>query len=253
MKNLIQALLILLILAPSADAGETISILTLNVAGLPDKLTKQDHPERRMLEIAQRAEGWDIVAYQEDFYYSYWLDHSKHFDVTVRGTKMHKWAYIWPWLRKSGLTIKTNLAAGNFEFTKFDKCFGHRRYANDCWVPKGVMCMRTLTPGGVLMDFCTIHMDAGSDDGSSAARRAQIAQYISVLPAPVHDVPWLRIETGDFNLRLYQEDIDPLMEGRDIVVWNNDTPTGCVDTCANDVDFITVTTNDHLNVRVLEG
>jgi hypothetical protein len=246
MMTLLRSLLILtFLLVNGANAGERISVLTLNVAGLPDFLTSQDNPEMRMVHIAARAEKWDVVAYQEDFYYSRWLDLSQAFDTTIRGNKMHKWSMMWPWLRKSGLTIKTNLVPWSRDFTAYSECFGHKNYGSDCWVPKGVLCMRTLTPGGVLMDFCTTHMDAGNDPGSTAARQTQIDEFLTSFPPPVLDVPWLRVEAGDYNLRTYQEDIVPLLEGREVIVYN--TGEG------NNVDYITVTTNDHLSVRVIEG
>ena len=244
--TLLRSLLILIFLLVSgANAGERISILTLNVAGLPDFLTSQDNPEMRSLYIAQRAAKWDVVAYQEDFYYSSWLDSQQKFDTTVRGIKWHKFAFVWPWLRKSGLTIKTNWSMQEPTFLAFEKCYGYRRHGSDCWVPKGVMCMRMLTPGGVIVDFCTTHMDAGNKQGSVDARNHQIGEYLEFLPAPELDVPWIRIEAGDFNLRTWQEDIVPLLEGRDVIVSNT--------TGGNDVDYITVTTNEFISVKVVQG
>jgi hypothetical protein len=252
--TLLRSLLILMFLLVSgANAGERISVLTINVAGLPDFLTSQDNPEMRMMHMSARSKLWDLVAYQEDFYYSEWLDRGNHFDVTIRGTKWHKFAYVWPWLRKSGLTVKTNWTVGPSQFTAFTECHGHRRHGSDCWVPKGVMCVRTHTPGGAVVDFCNTHMDAGNKPGSKEARRSQIIEYQERLPPPVLDIPWVRIEAGDFNLRIYEEDIKPLIEGREIVVYNNDVPYGCIDSCANDVDFITVTTNDLVTASIVQA
>lgn len=251
--TLLKSLLILLLLVTSANAGERVTVLTLNVAGLPDALTAQDHPKMRMAYIAQRASKWDLVAYQEDFYYSSWLDDYDKFTTTYRGGKWHKWAFFWPWLRKSGLTIKTNWETEPSKYRAFSECHGHRKHGSDCFVPKGVMCARTLTPGGLTVDFCTTHLDAGGTEGSKAARRSQIVEYQAFLPPPELDIPWVRIEAGDFNLRVYEDDIKPLLEGRDIVVYNNDIPYECVSTCANDVDFITVTTNDMVRASVVRG
>jgi hypothetical protein len=255
MKTLILLPLVLLTLLSisNANAGERVSVLTLNVAGLPDALTAQDHPKMRMAYIAQRASKWDLVAYQEDFYYSSWLDTYDDFTTTYRSGKWHKFAFFWPWLRKSGLTIKTNWDSEPPKYQAYSECHGHRKHGSDCFVPKGVMCTRTLTPGGLTVDFCTTHMDAGSTRGSVEARRSQIVEYQAFLPPPELDIPWVRIEAGDYNLRVWQEDIKPLHEGRDIVVYNNDVPYDCVDTCANDVDFITVTTNELVQSSVVRG
>jgi len=243
--TLLRSLLILMcLLVSGASAGERISVLTLNVAGLPDFLTSQDNPEMRSFHIAQRAREWDVVAYQEDFYYSKWLDYLDGFDTTVRGTKWHKWAYVWTWLKKSGLTIKTNWSTQEPVFLAFEKCYGYRNHGSDCWVPKGVLCMRMLTPGGVVVDFCNTHMDAGNKEGSQEARRHQIGEYLKFLPPPELDIPWVRIEAGDFNLRNHQPDIRPLLDGKDVVVGNT--------TGGNDVDYITVLTNNLIEVVVLE-
>ena len=241
------------LLASGASAGERISVLTLNVAGLPDALTAQDHPKMRMAYIAQRASKWDLVAYQEDFYYSSWLDDYDKFTTTYRSGKWTKWAFVWSWLRKSGLTIKTNWESEPFKYQAYSECHGHRNAGSDCFVPKGVMCTRTMTPGGLTVDFCNTHLDAGSKPGSQEARRSQIVEYQAFLPPPELDIPWIRIEAGDFNLRIYEDDIKPLLEGRDIVVYNDDVPYECVDACANDVDFITVTTNDKVSASVVQA
>lgn len=240
--TLLKSLFILLLLVSSAHAGERVTVLTLNVAGLPDALTKQDHPKMRMAFIAQRATNWDLVAYQEDFYYSKWLDDYDEFETTLRGGKMTKWAFIWPWLRKSGLTLKTNWENDGRKYHAYKECNGHFKHASDCWVPKGVMCTRTMTPGGVAVDFCTTHLDAGSGDGDGEARRSQIIEYLEFLPVPELDIPYMRVEAGDFNLRLGDEDLDPLLADREIVISNT--------TGGNNVDFITVTTNNLLTVEV---
>lgn len=240
--TLLRSLFILLLLVSSAHSGERVTVLTLNVAGLPDALTAQDHPKMRMAFIAQRATKWDLVAYQEDFYYSDWLDAYDNFEVTHRGGKIQKWALLWPWLRKSGLTIKSHWETNERRYHAYKECFGHLRHASDCWVPKGVMCTRTMTPGGVTVDFCTTHLDAGSGEEDAAARRSQIKEYLEFIPAPELDIPYMLIEAGDFNLRLGDADLVPILEGRKIVI--NNIAGG------NNVDFILVTPNDLLTVKV---
>ena len=77
------------------------------------------------------------------------------------------------------------------------------------------------------------------------ARRHQIGEYLGFLPPPDLEIPWILIETGDYNLRTWEEDVVPLLEGRDVVVSNT--------TGGNDVDYITVTTNQFVNVKVVQG
>jgi hypothetical protein len=244
LMNTFKILVMLLMLVGTANA-ERLSILTLNVAGLPDPLTKQNYPVDRMYQIAVRSDKWDIVAYQEDFYYSMYLDKYSHFSSTVRGTQWHGWSYVWPWLGKSGLTIKSNLVVEKPNFLAYSECFGYFNYGSDCWVPKGVLCQRMITPGGVLIDLCTTHLDAGDDPGSVLARRNQLKKYLKYLPPPALDTPWVLIETGDYNLRSCEEDINPVIKGKEVVV--------CDTTGRNGVDYITATTNKYIVVEVIEG
>lgn len=239
---LLKSLLILLLVTTTVNAGERVTILTLNVAGLPDALTSQDYPHMRMALISNQAQQWDLVAYQEDFYYSRYLDGYDNFETTYRGTKWKRWAYFIPWLKKSGLTIKTNWETKDLKYYAYKECNGHVSDANDCWVPKGVMCTRTMTPGGVTVDFCTTHLDAGDSEGDSAARRAQIKEYLNFMPLPELDTPYMRVETGDFNLHRDDVDLIPLLADRDIIVIDDRT--------RSNVDFITITTNDLLTAKM---
>jgi len=225
----------------SLGEEETISVLTLNVAGLPNFLTAQDNPEDRMRLIAKHSKAWDIVAYQEDFVYSEQLDEDVNFK-TLRGEKFNFWSIFVPWLRKSGLTVKTSYFVERCTFQAFDSCSGYFGQKSDCWVPKGILCARIQSPLGLLIDFCTTHLDAGNDEESHAARREQIKQYNSELPRTVTNRPWIRIETGDYNLRLTDVDIRGLIENRDEIIVNTETN--------KNVDFITVTANHLVKVRL---
>lgn len=243
MRQLFVALVVLL-LPLSAGAGETISVLTFNVAGLPNGLTSQDTPRARMRGIAERAKDYDFVLYQEDFYYSRQLD-SGHFSHTSRGEKWHFWAYFWPWLRKSGLTIKTNHPVLDPRFHDYSQCYGYFKHASDCWVPKGVLCVRALVHD-VIVDVCNTHMDAGnSKQESRVVRKSQFREFqefVGELPPPAIAVPWVRIEAGDFNERPHEPNITRLLKDRQIVALNKVN--------AHVVDYIMVTHSEFMRVDV---
>lgn len=247
MRMLILMLVALLLPLSVAGAGETVSVLTLNVAGLPDNLTRQDTPSARMRGIAERAKDYDVVLYQEDFYYSKHLDRGD-FSHTFRGEKWHAWAFFWPWLRKSGLTIKTSLPAVSPRFWAYSECDGHFKNASDCWVPKGVLCIRTLTPGGVMMDVCNTHMDAGNSKQAVKVRRSQFqefSRFVPALPPPDVATPWVRIEGGDFNEKPHESNIAPVLAERDIVALNR----------VNNhvVDYIMVTHSPTMTAHVVQA
>ena len=226
--------------SPSKD-GE-VRILTLNVAGLPNFLTDESYPKERMYGIARMANDYDVIAYQEDFYYSKNLDKQSQLDSLERGVKWHKWS-IWPWLRKSGLTVQTRWANEGVSFHAYSACYGHFEHSSDCWVPKGVLCTRTLTGDNITMDVCTTHMDAGYSEGDALARSIQVLEYMEALPTPVEDSPWLLVELGDFNMLPSEDLMKVLMKGKDIVVSDFNSP----------VDYVMITSNELLDVIPLQG
>src|SRR5690606_15384534 len=52
--------------------SDTISVITLNVAGLPDFLSSGD-PVNNTSEIGRRLNNYDLVVVQEDFNYNHFL------------------------------------------------------------------------------------------------------------------------------------------------------------------------------------
>lgn len=226
---------------PISQKGQ-VSLLTLNVAGLPDFLTSQDHPKERMYGMQHYANAYDIVSFQEDFYYSRHLDRQARFKHIERGSKCNGWSLVWPWLRKSGLTLQTSLPQTGTRFKAFSTCDGHFKHGNDCWVSKGVLCSRVIRNDGIIMHVCTTHMDAGQRKEGVEARAVQIQEYLAHLPEPETDRPWILIELGDYNMRPHEEAMKLLMMGKDVVVYDFEGP--------NQVDYIMITTNDLLDVDV---
>ena len=227
-----------------------VSLLTLNVAGLPNFLTSQDYPRERMYGIAHYANAYDVVAYQEDFYYSADLDRHSQFANRERATKWHGWA-IWPWLRKSGITLQTPWAPIDSRFHAYTTCDGYFKHGSDCWVPKGVLCTRTVLPSSVVMDVCNTHMDAGGTKQGWAVKGEQVEEYLAFLPEPVTDEPYILVELGDFNMRPGHPFMQRLMAGKEIVISERYGQTNFVE--YNEVDYIMVTSNSLVNVTTLRA
>lgn len=224
-----------------------ISLLTLNVAGLPNFLTSQDYPRERMYGIAHYANAYDVVAYQEDFYYSSDLDRHSRFANRERATKWHLWS-VWPWLRKSGLAIQVPWATADTRFQAFSTCYGYFKHGSDCWVPKGVQCIRTTLPNTVVMDVCNTHFDAGKKEG---IRDVQAEEYTEFLPEPVVDVPYILVELGDYNMRPDDPLMQALTAGKEIVISERAGQANFVE--VNEVDYIMVTSNELVNITLLKG
>ncbi|MGD8383869.1 MAG: hypothetical protein PVF89_00540 [Lysobacterales bacterium] len=232
------------LLTGAAHAEEVVKILTLNVAGLPDMLTDQNNPQQRMRAIAERANHYDVVAYQEDFYESEYLDQHSTQTFRLRGTDFRWWDTVLPWMRKSGLTLESRWPLELKSFRSFSTCHGYLQYKSDCWVPKGMMCSRTVTNDGIFLDICTTHFDAGKSPGDNEARRKQLAEYEADLPAPVIGAPWLRVETGDFNMHPDDPLLQPLLASRDVFNVS-------VVESTHERDYIMLTHNDLLDMQVL--
>ena len=226
--------------SPIATQGGEISILSLNVAGLPDFLTDQDNPKDRLGAISIKANNYVFVGYQEDFYYHWYLDQMATAPEIVRGSIPTKLSIVWSWLSSSGLTTTSRWHQIDYSFHPYSTCHGYLGNSNDCWVPKGVLCSRYQSGRGIIVDVCNTHLDAGWSIKDSLTRIEQIAEYRDFLPEPVKDHPWLLIEIGDFNVAPNDSFMHELVRGKDIVV-------------NHDIDFIMVTSNEHLDITMVRG
>lgn len=226
--------------APVTSGDGEISILSINVAGLPNLLTDEDNPKDRLGTISLEANRYTFAGYQEDFYYHWYLDQAATAPEMVRGSKPSILSAILPWLSSSGLTTMARWKQASSSFHAYSSCHGYLGNANDCWVPKGVLCSRYFSSRGTVIDVCNTHLDAGGSQKDRRARTEQIAEYREALPEPIPDVPWLLIEMGDFNMRPEDSFMNELTFGKDIVI-------------SHYVDFIMVTSNKHLDVTMVRG
>ncbi|KAL4988175.1 Endonuclease/exonuclease/phosphatase [Aspergillus falconensis] len=166
------------LVAPTLAATTgTFTILSFNVAGLPEILNSNDVPGDKTENteiIGERfAEyGYDIIHVQEDFNYHaalYSTDTHPYRTSTSGGVPFG-----------SGLNTLSNYDWIDFERIKWSTCSDASGF--DCWTPKGFTVMRVKLEDGVYVDCYNLHADAGSEDNDVSARSAnlqQVADYIS--------------------------------------------------------------------------
>jgi endonuclease/exonuclease/phosphatase family metal-dependent hydrolase len=164
---------------------DTISVMALNVAGLPQGISSGD-PVNNTSEIGRRLNDYEIVQVQEDFNYNHLL----------YGTAKHKYktSPSGPVPFGDGLNTLSNYKVTNIKRIKWAKCNG-----TDCLTPKGFSYSQIEIAAGVTVDFYNIHANAGSADPDLEARRQNIAQICAYIDA--NSVGRPVVVMGDFNCR----------------------------------------------------
>ncbi|MFJ6674040.1 jacalin-like lectin [Actinosynnema sp. NPDC091369] len=144
------------------------SVLTYNVAGLPEPLSGSNPAENTPL-IGARIRDYAVVNVQEDFNYHaalYAADNHPHRTPTSGGVPFG-----------DGLNTLSAYPYTDFTRVKWDRCNG-----TDCLTPKGFSFARLRLTEGVYVDLYNVHANAGSTDADLAARRAnitQLSQYVT--------------------------------------------------------------------------
>ncbi|KAK0706058.1 Endonuclease/exonuclease/phosphatase [Lasiosphaeria miniovina] len=170
--------------ALAATAGK-LSILSMNVAGLPAILNSNDVPGDKTTNAetigSKFAEyDYDVIHVQEDFNYHaaiYRTDNHPFRTATSGGVPFG-----------SGLNTLSKLDWVQFERVKWATCSDAS--SSDCLTPKGFTFMRAAISAGaadnttaVYVDFYNLHADAGTESGDNVARQANINQVASYIAA----------------------------------------------------------------------
>ncbi|MGW7402900.1 jacalin-like lectin [Streptomyces sp. NPDC054833] len=177
---------------PAAAAGSgTFSVLTYNVAGLPESLSSASTPrDTSTTEIGRRIAPYDIVNVQEDFNYHAYLystDAHPYRTATSGGAGIG-----------SGLNTVSDYAwdGDDFERVKWNSC---QLDSGDCLTPKGFSFMRERLAEGVYVDFYNLHTNAGTNDGDLASRADNLNQITSFIQS--HSAGNAVVVMGDTNTR----------------------------------------------------
>lgn len=177
--------------AAAADSG-SFSVLTYNVAGLPELISSAPTPrEPSTREIGRRIAPYDIVHVQEDFNH-----HAALYAADT--THPHRTATSGGAGIGSGLNTLSRLPwdADEFERVRWNTC---TLGSGDCLTPKGFTFMRVRLAEGVHVDFYNLHTNAGSTAEDLAARAANLDQLTRYMAS--HSAGNAVVVMGDTNTR----------------------------------------------------
>ena len=175
---------------PAAAAAEgTFSFLNYNVAGLPSLTASSEKAARQKL-LGQKvgADGYDIVAVQEDFGYD--GDFSAGLNMPYRSYGPQSVAF------SDGLNVFSKTPLYNVAREGWNKK-GGMLWEGDIVSQKGVMLAVAELAPGVYVDVYNLHADAYGGQESVEARYDNFRQTMNFINARSKDRPV--IVTGDFN------------------------------------------------------
>lgn len=174
-----------------------ISVLTYNVAGLPERISSAKTKRYdSMLKIGELINDYDIVNVQEDFNYNIQL-----YTNNLHPYKSaHRGKAVWG----DGLNTFSKFPILEFRRVAWKKCNG-----SDCLTPKGFSLARICLAKDVIVDVYNVHATSGNSVSAAKARQRnllQLAEYIFT-----HSEGSPLIVMGDFNAH-YQFNLDNMFE-----------------------------------------
>ena len=183
----------LIVTAPGAAAADsgTFSVLSYNVAGLPEGLSSAPTPrDTATTAIGGRLGPYDIVHVQEDFNYHanlYAADSHPYRTPTSGGAGIG-----------SGLNTLSDIPydTDDFERVGWNSC---QYDSGDCLTPKGFTFMRERLAEGVYVDFYNVHTNAGTNAGDLTARADNLSQLSAFIQS--HSAGNAVVVMGDTNTR----------------------------------------------------
>ncbi|WP_103351551.1 jacalin-like lectin [Amycolatopsis sp. CA-128772] len=176
--------------AHAADGG-SFSVLSYNVAGLPEGISSAPTPrDPATTAIGQRLGPYDVVHVEEDFNYHaklYAADQHPYRTPTSGGAGIG-----------SGLNTLSSLPydTDDFERVRWTSC---QLDSGDCLTPKGFTFMRVRLAEGLYVDFYNVHTNAGTNDGDEASRASNLAQLTAFIKT--HSAGNAVVVMGDTNTR----------------------------------------------------
>ncbi len=216
----------------------SITVLTYNVAGLPE-LISGSHPSLYTELISPRLNAFDLVLVQEDFSYhsdlSSGTDHEYSSRPGTAGTLGDGLA------RFSRFPIR-----GEVKHVSWEECHGHFGHANDCLTKKGFSTAIHELPSGTPVHVYNLHMDAGSSKKDQQTRSMQMDQLIAYMEKHSKGMPI--IIAGDFNLSGKRPaDLEVLQR----LIDNQNLADACRETeCGHErIDRILFRGNDSIDFR----
>lgn len=159
--------------AQAETEDQTFKVLSLNVAGLPAILSSSD-PSVNTKKMSPLLNNYDIVNVQEDFAY--------HSDLLSEVTAL-------PYQTEHSGNVPIGDGMNTFscfplyQETRYtwEERYGFISNGADQMTPKGILYTTVEIEPGVMIDVYNIHTDAGSDEGSYAARRSNMIQLADLI------------------------------------------------------------------------
>ncbi|OWK71852.1 hypothetical protein CBW18_05120 [Pedobacter sp. AJM] len=152
--------------------GGTFSVLTYNVAGLPEIASSAQTPRAASTAlIGKMANAYDIVHVQEDFNY--------HAELYDKGN-----AHPYRSSTSGGVPFGDGLnSLSYFPMTDFARITWNKRINENALIPKGFTYCRYRIAGGVYIDVYNMHTNAESDQASIDARADNLLQLSNYIAA----------------------------------------------------------------------
>jgi endonuclease/exonuclease/phosphatase family metal-dependent hydrolase len=159
--------------AAAPESGR-FSLLTYNVAGLPELVSGSD-PEVNEPLISPLLNHYDVALVQEDFsYHSLLISRVQH---EYRSEPMRSSLALMP----DGLNWLSRFAFGWVHRVRWTQCNGYLGAASDCLADKGFSFAELTLAQGITVDVYNLHAEAGRAPMDVEVRREnfeQLAQYL---------------------------------------------------------------------------
>jgi hypothetical protein len=169
------------------------SLLTYNVAGLPQLVSSSD-PEVNVALISPLLNHYDVALVQEDFSYHSRL--SRRALHAYRSEPMHQSLALMP----DGLNWFSRFSFGWIHRVRWGQCNGYLGAASDCLADKGFSFGEVTLAHGVTVDVYNLHAEAGSTPPDIEVRRQNFEQLADYVRSRSRDRAI--IVAGDTNLRM---------------------------------------------------
>lgn len=181
--------------APPAN-GTAFSVLTYNVAGLPEGLSSSKPATNTKL-ISPKLNVFDLVMVQEDF--AYHADLASLASHAYRSTpKPAAGADL-----GDGVNVFSSLRYTQSARVKWNDCNGIVDDKNDCLTSKGFLVGTLELAPGASVDVYDMHADAGRASGDAKARTKQVAQLVAEITA--RSAGKAVLVAGDTNMKTEDE------------------------------------------------
>lgn len=178
---------------PPVTEGE-VTLLTYNVAGLPDSVS-QSMPIEYTPQISPLLNLYDLALVQEDFaYHDLLVADAEH----PYQSDPHPSSNPRELMFGDGLNEFSQFPFGPLDRVTWVECNGTVDSGSDCLTIKGFYAATHTLSEGIDVDVYDLHMDAGGSEGDIAARDAQVAQLVAHIEANAGDRPV--IVAGDTNM-----------------------------------------------------